>query len=300
MKRCPLCNRVYTDPTLNFCLADGKVLSAATDPNIRENATAPSASEAPTEAFPSSEVTNDRFTPTLPSTPPQFVRPVYTAPPPLPTSGHRKPLVWIIAGILLTGVVVEAYFLMRKNPEENQAAAHSSANNANSANINTRSSSMTPTPTPTVTPSVRPTPSATPTPTPNTAAARSEVLAVMNSWAESLRRQDLSANLRLYADHLDAYYQLGSASREQVRANRQAIFARYYSSTGVQLSNISIALDSSGTKATVSYDNAYDWRGGAKSLVGKSHNEMILSKVGTQWLITSEKHLQTYYENSGN
>ena len=159
---------------------------------------------------------------------------------------------------------------------------------------------MTPTPTPTVTPSVRPTPSATPTPTPNTAAARSEVLAVMNSWAESLRRQDLGGNLRLYADHLDAYYQLGSASREQVRANRQAIFARYYSSTGVQLSNISIALDSSGTKATVSYDNTYDWRGGAKSLVGKSHNEMILSKVGTQWLITSEKHLQTYYENSGN
>lgn len=31
MKACPLCKRTYTDETLNFCLADGSVLSASYD-----------------------------------------------------------------------------------------------------------------------------------------------------------------------------------------------------------------------------------------------------------------------------
>ena len=32
MKRCPTCNRTYSDETLSFCLADGALLSASEDP----------------------------------------------------------------------------------------------------------------------------------------------------------------------------------------------------------------------------------------------------------------------------
>ena len=122
----------------------------------------------------------------------------------------------------------------------------------------------------------------------------------MSSWAESLRRQDVGANLRLYADQLDAYYQRGSVSREQVRADRQAIFSKFYSSTDVQLDNINVELDPDGTEARVTYDNSYNWRGGSRYLSGKSRNAMTLSKSGSRWLITSEQHLKTYGERSGN
>lgn len=318
MKRCPVCNRSYTDKTLNFCLVDGTPLVAQTTENLNANLPTLSLSEAPTEVLPAGETASNKAAPTLasqqsPATatpPPQFAPPIYPAPYSPPANNKRKLLLWILVGVLLIVAGVEAYLLLGRGAKEDQGSERVSVNSSNQMNVNTHASGTTsplptaaplPKQTPTLSPSPTQTPSTpTPTPTPNTTAARSEVMAVMNSWAESLRRQDLSANLRLYADHLDAYYQLGSASREQVRANRQAIFNRYYSSTDVRLSNISIEIDSAGTRATVSYDNAYDWKGGSKYLTGKSHNQMTLTRSGSQWLITSEKHLQTYYETSGN
>jgi hypothetical protein len=86
-----------------------------------------------------------------------------------------------------------------------------------------------------------------------------------------------------------------------VRSDRQAIFSKFYSSTDVQLDNISVELDPSGTEARVTYDNSYNWRGGSKYLIGKSHNAMNLSKQGSRWLITSEEHLGSYGpDRSGN
>lgn len=304
MKRCPVCHRFYPDPTIYFCLDDG---SALTGPpggtSVRETSPPPRASDAPTEALPSRESPGFQ-TPTLPVMPapaPQFVR---RSPAPQPSPDKRKILLWVVAGVLMLGVgIVSAYLLVGARSDESRADVRVNANNSNTtSNTSSAKTPVASTPTATATPTATPYPSATPTPTPtpNTASARSEVMAVMNSWAESLRRQDLNANLRLYADRLDAFYQMGSASKGQVRSNRQSIFAKYYSSTDVQLSNISIDIDPYGTKATVSYDNAYNWRGGSKYLTGKSHNQMVLSKVGSQWLITSESHLQTYYENSSN
>ena len=36
MKKCPACNRTYTDDTLKFCLEDGSSLSAAYDPQATQ------------------------------------------------------------------------------------------------------------------------------------------------------------------------------------------------------------------------------------------------------------------------
>lgn len=99
--------------------------------------------------------------------------------------------------------------------------------------------------------------------------------------------------MRLYADRLDSFYG-GGASREEVRAKRRKNFTDYYTSTDVQLSGISIDIDASGSKATVLYDNTYNWRGGSKSTAGKSQNQMIMAKRGSQWLITSETHIRYY------
>lgn len=47
MKRCPECNRTYSDGTISFCLADGSLLSAPYDPQREE---AP-----PTEIMPATQ-----------------------------------------------------------------------------------------------------------------------------------------------------------------------------------------------------------------------------------------------------
>jgi hypothetical protein len=130
------------------------------------------------------------------------------------------------------------------------------------------------------------------------AAARSEIMTVVNTWAETLRRRDLENNLRLYAERVSPFYTSNGVSREQVRANRQKMFASY-PSIDVQLDNFAVEINQSETEATVYYDNTYDWKGGEKPVSGKSRNVLILSKVGPQWLISGEKHLQTYYQTGG-
>ena len=129
-------------------------------------------------------------------------------------------------------------------------------------------------------------------------AAQSEVMAVVNTWAETLRRRDLENNLRLYADRVSPFYTNNGVSREQVRANRQNMFAAY-PSIDVRLDNFVVEINQPQTEATVSYDNTYDWKGGEKPVSGKSRNVLMLTKVGPQWLISGEKHVQTYYQTGG-
>lgn len=296
MKHCPRCNRVYTDQTVNFCLSDGTFLLEGPAPVPVEKPPARRAQEAPTEAMPQAGRT---VAPTLPATPQAYSRTAYAPASSSSPGKDSRPLLWVVIGVLLASVAVLSFFLLQKSTDDGRADTRTAAaDDTKTANANTPVYA-TPYATPVLTPSVSQTPTATPTPTPNTASATSEVTAVMNAWEESLRRQDLDGNMRLYADRLDAYYQRGGVSRDQVRASRQAIFDRYYSSTNVQLSNIRVEVDSSGTRATVTYDNSYNWRGGSKYLVGKSHNSMELMKTGTRWLITGERHINTYFEDSG-
>ena len=61
MKRCPTCNRTYTDPSLNFCLEDGTPLTTdAPDPNatIRYPGPRDTSEPPPTEIYrPAPQVT---------------------------------------------------------------------------------------------------------------------------------------------------------------------------------------------------------------------------------------------------
>lgn len=133
---------------------------------------------------------------------------------------------------------------------------------------------------------------------PNNSSEHAAVMDVVNTWAETIRARDLDNHLRLYADRVSPFYGIGVASREKVRATYQAIFAAH-PSTDVRLDKVSVELTSE-TEAKVTYDNTYNWSGGEKPLSGKSHDKLTLSKVGTQWLITGEQHIQDYYQSGGN
>src|SRR5215212_9887192 len=77
MKRCPTCNRTYTDTSLNFCLEDGTPL-AADAPPIDPNATIRYPPARDTSEPPPTEIYHP---------PPQVVSPrTSTPPPPRPTA----------------------------------------------------------------------------------------------------------------------------------------------------------------------------------------------------------------------
>ena len=136
MKRCPTCNRTYTDLSLNFCLEDGTPLTAdapsGPDPNatLRYPSPRDTAEPPPTEIYHPPPVSTPRPAPPPPP-PPQQWSPTPTQPP------RRKSnaIWWILGGfaalvIIGAGLVIMLIALASLGSDPN-------SNNLN-ANANTR------------------------------------------------------------------------------------------------------------------------------------------------------------------
>ncbi|HKP47704.1 MAG TPA: hypothetical protein VJT50_13980 [Pyrinomonadaceae bacterium] len=155
MKRCPSCNRTYTDASLNFCLEDGTPLineaAAGGDPNATvqygTRDTNPPATQIyplPSLSPPPPPVLNPPSPPvsTPPagpvSRPPSAGRsPQWTPPPSLPGSVPRKKsgaIWWIIGGVVAVGVIAVGLIVMLIV----LASINSNTNNANNRNSNGR------------------------------------------------------------------------------------------------------------------------------------------------------------------
>jgi len=106
MKRCPNCNRSYTDASLNFCLEDGTPLVAEAPPDsnatIRYPPARDTAEPPPTEIYrPDSPLINQ--TPTAPAYQPQNQQ---WTPTPSPVPEKKSNAVWwILGGLLAFGVI---------------------------------------------------------------------------------------------------------------------------------------------------------------------------------------------------
>lgn len=140
MKRCPSCNRSYTDASLNFCLEDGTPLVAdappASDPNATLHYPTPrdTSEPPPTEIYrPDSPIIN-------PSPVPTSARPIPTSPPPpqwspTPTVAPKKSnaIWWILGGVAALGVIGVGLVIM--------IIALASIGNTNNSNANVNSNS---------------------------------------------------------------------------------------------------------------------------------------------------------------
>src|SRR5215207_3488703 len=116
MKRCPSCNRTYTDLSLNFCLEDGTPLvsdgPSAHDPNatIRYPGGRDTSEPPPTEIYRPAPTPTPR--PTAPPPPSlQQWKPAPQPPPPQPPQKKSRAIWWILGGlaaltIIGAGVVV--------------------------------------------------------------------------------------------------------------------------------------------------------------------------------------------------
>ena len=155
MKRCPTCNRTYTDLSLNFCLEDGTPLATDApvepDPNatLRYPSPRDTAEPPPTEIYhPPPPVVTPRPTSPPPPPPPQW------APTPVQAPRKKSNAIWWIFGgfaalvVIGAGLVVMLIALasLGSDPNSNnlntntREVRNSNANvniNANTTNINT-------------------------------------------------------------------------------------------------------------------------------------------------------------------
>jgi hypothetical protein len=165
MKKCPSCNRTYTDEALSFCLEDGSPLlsvggsSSNQSPSFDPNATlqynpARDTNPPPTQVYNPNQASNQPFTP-MPT--PSWSPTPGAAPP----QKKSKAIYWIlggvgalvvvgIAGIVLLVVLVGSNSnsnnmnnsnAVAKNSNRNSNTSNANASNTNTANKNSGTSS---------------------------------------------------------------------------------------------------------------------------------------------------------------
>jgi len=129
----------------------------------------------------------------------------------------------------------------------------------------------------------------------NNQSLKQEVTDALNGWAAAARDHDLDQHMTYYADVLDTYFARHNVGVNYVRSSRTPAFTRY-EKLDVQLSNIAVTIDQSGTVATTTFDKTYRFEG-EKILSGSVQQAVVLTKISGHWRITSEQDVQVYYTN---
>lgn len=174
MKRCPECNRTFSDETLSFCLVDGAILSAPYDQHATLNIPEPRQTEPPPTEVSKLEETKQEIPPTIASPQPQQkseeLASTIAAPAPafesskveaLPAQSapqsNRLPLIMIIGALLIIALIF-FYIGNRANSTNkdavniNTATANRSNSSTAASNRNQTSNAATPSPLPSLTP----------------------------------------------------------------------------------------------------------------------------------------------------
>lgn len=147
MKSCPTCNQTYADDSLNYCLADGSVLSAPYDPSASHLGPAPPARNLPkTEVLYHAPKSADQISPSANSTLPSLLTPT---PRPkaeqsrAPEKQNNKRRV-IIVGAIFVGMLFGLAMAVGWNRwMAKQAGADPMVSNSNTVNSNMVSNSNT-------------------------------------------------------------------------------------------------------------------------------------------------------------
>ncbi len=319
MKRCPTCQRRYTDDTLNFCLEDGASLESVTATTLDKTLVLDPNEPPPTEILP-----NPPIAPTLRAhNPPTTVRQEARATRnelqdvAAPTSQPQRNTTSVVALTVVATILLlalgglGAWLLLRDNSTSggnlngtnvgtdsgrggntNTGVIISNTNDSTGGNMNTQPS-VSPTP------SISPTPTQTPTPqrTPqinDASTARMEVSNALNGWRQTMITPEVDAHMSYYAPVLHTYYNARNADVSRVRSNVARAFSSY-STFDVRITNLQIEVDPSGQSAIATFDKTFEFRSGEKRYAGSGLNRFWFEKIGGRWLITGEKDLKTYY-----
>ena len=280
MKRCPVCQSIYTDESLTYCLQDGAKLTDVRDSASSEDDAwqMSGGRELPrTEILNPDDMPTVRIEPGAATREHQRARPTALNAPVSPqnsvNTGAPKSNAPVIAlsaavAVLLLALGGLITWIVMRNKGETRTAS------------NTGSSQ-----------SATPQPSAV-----DAAAAQKEVQAALDAWADTIRQRNLEEHMKYYAKVLDIYYNATNVSQDRVRADRSEAFSKY-NSMSMQIANVDISIDPSGVRAIATFDKTFDFRGAEKDFSGSGLNRFWLAKAGGRWRITGEKDLKTYYIN---
>ncbi|MGA9994565.1 MAG: hypothetical protein WBP93_04075 [Pyrinomonadaceae bacterium] len=220
-----------------------------------------------------------------------------------PTHSNRTALIVIAAvfGVVLLLVLggVGSRLIFSNSTAEKNLSTTQTLDTSNNQVPNTQSN-IASAPRPTFTPTTTQTPNATRSESVmvtqvNASSLKREAVDTLNGWAAASSAHDLDAHMSYYADTLDTYFGRQAVSASYVRADRARAYARYYK-LDVQLSNIAVTLDPSGTAATATFDKTFRFEGD-KILSGSVQQMIWLTMIGGRWKITGEKDLRVYYLN---
>ena len=313
MKRCPTCQRSYTDDTLNFCLEDGASLKTVSVASLDETLTLDANEPTPTEIL-----LDPALGPTVRAhKPPTTVRQqarrtrdeFQAVAPPATVQRNTTSVValTVVATILLLGLGgLGAWLLLKDNTSDGNLNI-SNTGKDESRNINANTGER-----PTETPDLKngnandqpgvalETPTPTPQPTPtvtDTSAARRDVSNALNGWRQTMTNPQLDAHMSYYADVLHTYYNARNVDVSRVRSNVARAYSTY-TMFDVQITNLQIEVDPSGEKAIATFDKTFEFRNAEKRYNGSGLNRFWFEKIGGRWLITGEKDLKTYYINN--
>ncbi len=128
---------------------------------------------------------------------------------------------------------------------------------------------------------------------PNYSTLHDEAVTVLNNWAAAVRAHDLELHLSYYADILDVYYRKQNVSIDYVRSSRRPAFTRF-TTLDVQLANVVVNIDPSGSYATARFDKSYRFEG-ERTISGAVQQKITLTRIDGKWRITGEQDLQIYH-----
>lgn len=141
MKRCPACNRTYSDDSLTFCLADGTLLSAPYDP---EAVTQRFDAEA-TQRIPA-RITDAAQTELLTTNPPPTLVLPHSLAPAYPVKKSNRGALYALFAVLavLVGVGIFAAVRLGQKPQTSESGLSSSNTGTSNSGITSPSVMQTP------------------------------------------------------------------------------------------------------------------------------------------------------------
>jgi len=290
MKYCPSCLNQYTDLTLKFCLQDGTPLSAMPQKASQEP---PKQSTIDTVAF-SQPVTAASFLPTSDfriEQPPQNRTQQHNIRPESVKKAKRSnralvALAVIVPVFALSGAgVASGWYLLKdrlaamsdekEKRQDDQAAA-------------------TPIPVASVVPE---TIKATDPPLAADAeAVKTEIANLVEQWKDLAEGHNAEKLSQMYGEKVDYLGKSGTTAAE-IRSTLQKTFDAY-SDIDLQITNLSIAVDSEGQAATAIFDNEWDYEASPKLSSGKAHTKLHFQRGEGGWKIVSERQLKIYYKEN--
>jgi hypothetical protein len=308
MKSCPICKRIYSDDSLNFCLQDGAALSTIdplpTDDTYDPERTLVEASRKASGPFPPTELLSSRPSPTdtYPRTAPTIGYQQASHGPAVQGLRQRNTAKIVLLSMLGTVLLLTigglgAWLLLKDRHASVTPGNASTASTPVSANANL---SVTPAPSrsdnsrvpqSTLKPTSTPPPSNAPSVS-DAAAIREQVASTLNAWAADGSSRSAATHASYYTQTVDPYYRRGSVSSSYVRDDVARAYSQF-SSINIRISNIQVTPEPGGDRATAVFDKTWNFSGDRNSS-GTVQQKVWLQKVGSRWMITGERDLKVY------